>query len=263
MTRWWTASILCGLILVEVPIQYVIFQYFHGYSPVEELLTWLFTIPVSAVMVLLPHLAGWWYRDRTATGADGLMRFVPLVLLLPWAYLACMLGYLRARVLLAPPTTGIINPSDSYLGNGSKIPSTASIVHVTPTTMSVMFVALILGVGGIGFMLGIAREHPLVGSYRGARALWQRITEQSRGVAEAVRLADERDQTLDEQEELSEEQWLRHVRGIRAAYAAAAHAYLDAVAEAVGDPMVTEAVAVMSQRIAEPEQEADDQVPVG
>jgi hypothetical protein len=271
MTRRWTGGILLSLILIEVPIQYVIFQFFHGYTPIEEVLTWLFTIPVSAVMVLLPHLAGWWYRDRTSTGADGLMRFVPLLLLGPWAFLACMLGYLRARVLLAPPNAGLgttgftTNSSTSYLGAGAhtKIPTTASIAHVTPATMSVMFAALILGVGGIGFMLGIAREHPLVGAYRGARAIRQRIADRLCDVAEPVPLADERNHSLEEQAGLSREQWERHIHGIRAAYAAAVHAYLDAVAETAGDPMVTEAVIGMSQRIAEEEGEPSDPVPVG
>jgi hypothetical protein len=266
MTARWTGTILLLLILVEVPIQYVIFQHFHGYSPIEEVLTWVFTLPVSAIMVLVPHLAGWWYRDRVATGADGLMRFAPLALLVPWAYLAVMLGYLRARVLLAPLTvagTSGSSSSTSYL-NGSQIPNTATSLHVTPTTMSVMFVALILGVGGIGFMLGIAREHPLIGAYRGAREARRQAGEELRGLAEPIRLADELSQARDEQDELSDEQWERHIQAIRATFAAAAHAYLAAISDTMGDPAVTESVTRMSQRIAAEEgAPSGDQVPVG
>ena len=169
ITGRWATVILGCLVAVEIPIQYVIFQFFHGYSPVEEFLTWVFTIPVSAVMVLLPHLAGWWYRSRTATGSDRLLRVIPLVLLAPWAFLAVMLGYLRARVLLAPPPQPIATGDTSYLKN-LHLANNATTLHVTPTTMAIMFSALVLGVGGISFLLGLAREHPFAGAYSGATA---------------------------------------------------------------------------------------------
>jgi len=263
MTRRLSFLILLSMALVEIPIQYVIFEYFQQDSPLGPVFTWLFTLPVSAVMVLLPHLSGWWYRDRRAAGADRVMRIVPLLLLLPWAYVAGMLGYLRARVLLAPPPSYDTNATDNYLqgANGqTKIPSTAALVHVTPATMTVLFVALLLGVGGIGFMLGIARDHPLIGAYRGSREIRRRAQQRLRRLAEPTRLDAEREQALEEQRELGDEQREQQIRGIRSAYAAAAHAYLDAIAETMGDPMVTEAVTAMSQHRFEEEAEEDEDI---
>jgi hypothetical protein len=245
ITGRWAAFILGCLVLVEVPIQYIIFQYFHGYSPLEEFLTWVFTIPTSAVMVLLPHLAGWWYRSRTATGSDRLLRVIPLLLLAPWAFLAVVLGYLRARVLLAPiappPATG----ATAYL-KGQKFTSNATALHVTPTTMVVLFSALILGVGGIGFLLGLAREHPFAGAFSGATAQRAEVEGQIDAVAPAIERARQRAAGTDDPAAAGE---LR-IETIRAAYAAAEQSYLNGIATAAGDPAVTEAVSKMSVRIA-------------
>jgi hypothetical protein len=247
ITGRWATVILGGLVLVEVPIQYIIFQFFHGYSPFEEFLTWVFTIPVSAVMVLLPHLAGWWYRSRTATGSDRLLRVIPLLLLAPWAFLAVVLGYLRARVLLAPvqlpPTTG----ATSYLNN-LHVTNNATALHVTPTTMAIMFGALILGVGGIGFLLGLAREHPFAGAFSGAAARRTALGEQLDRMAPRSDLAEQRAAPSEDPAGASAA-GLR-IETVRAAYAAAEQSYLNGIASAAGDPAVTEAVSKMSTRIA-------------
>jgi hypothetical protein len=247
ITGRWATVILGCLVAVEVPIQYVIFQDLHGYSPFEEFLTWVFTIPVSLVMVLLPHLAGWWYRTRTATGSDRLLRVVPLLLLVPWAFLAVMLGYLRARVLLAPPQLPPSSSSTSYLKN-VPVTSNAAPLHVTPATMTVMFSALILGVGGIGFLLGLAREHPFAGAYNGATARRDALLERlNRLAAPSERAARQAAAGQDPPERSASE---IRIEAIHAAYTAAEQAYLDAIANAAADPAVTEAASRMSMRIA-------------
>lgn len=247
ITGRWAAVILGCLVLVEVPIQYVIFQFFHGYSPFEEFLTWIFTIPVSAVMVLLPHLAGWWYRSRTATGSDRLLRVIPLVLLVPWAFLAVMLGYLRARVLLATPKQPPATGATAYLNN-LHLTNNATALHVTPTTMAIMFSALVLGVGGIGFLLGLAREHPFAGGFSGAAARREALEEQLDRLAPRSDLAEQRAAGTGDQAGPSAAE-LR-IEAARAAYAAAEQSYLNGIANAAGDPAVTEAVSKMSTRIA-------------
>ena len=247
ITGRWAMVILGCLVLVEVPIQYVIFHYFHGYSPFEEFLTWIFTIPVSAVMVLLPHLAGWWYRSRTATGSDRLLRVIPLLLLAPWAFLAVVLGYLRARVLLAPPQQPVATGATSYLNN-LHLTNNATTLHVTPTTMTVMFSALILGVGGIGFLLGLAREHPFAGAYSGATARHENLDRQLDRLAPRSELAEQRAAGTGDPAGASAAE-LR-IETVRAAYAAAEQSYLNGIANAAGDPAVTEAVSKMSMRIA-------------
>ena len=247
ITGRWATVILGCLVAVEIPIQYVIFQFFHGYSPVEEVLTWVFTIPVSAVMVLLPHLAGWWYRSRTATGSDRLLRVIPLVLLAPWAFLAVMLGYLRARVLLAPPPQPVATGDTSYLKNLHLV-NNATTLHVTPTTMAIMFSALVLGVGGIGFLLGLAREHPFAGAYSGATARQRELDAQLERLAPRSDLAEQRAEGPPDPAGPSAAE-LR-IEAVRAAYAAAEQSYLNGIANAIGDPAVTEAVSKMSMRIA-------------
>jgi hypothetical protein len=247
ITGRWAAAILAGLVLVEVPIQYIIFQYFHGYTPFEEFLTWVFTIPVSAVMVLLPHLAGWWYRSRTGTGSDRLLRVIPLLLLAPWAFLAVVLGYLRARVLLAPPQLPPATSSTSYLNN-AHVTNHAATLHVTPTTMAIMFSALILGVGGIGFLLGLAREHPFAGAYAGAVARREALDRQLGRLAAPGERAERRAADTGDQAGASATE--HRTEAIRAAYAAAEQSYLNGIANAVGDPATTEAVSKMSMRIA-------------
>jgi hypothetical protein len=247
ITGRWAMAILGGLVLVEVPIQYIIFQYFHGYTLFEEALTWIFTIPVSAVMVLLPHLAGWWYRSRTGTGSDRLLRAVPLLLLVPWAFLAVVLGYLRARVLLSPPQLPPETSSTSYLNN-VHVTSNAATLHVTPTTMAIMFSALILGIGGIGFLLGLAREHPFAGAYSGATARRDALDNQLGQLAPPSELAERRAAGTGDPDGASASE-LR-IETIRAAYATAELSYLNGIANAAGDPATTEAVSRMSMRIA-------------
>jgi hypothetical protein len=250
ITGRWATVILGCLVLVEVPIQYVIFQFFHCYSPFEEFLTWIFTIPVSAVMVLLPHLAGWWYRSRTATGSDRLFRVIPLVLLVPWAFLAVMLGYLRARVLLAPPQPPAATGATAYLNN-LHLTNNATTLHVTPTTMAIMFSALVLGVGGIGFLLGLAREHPFAGAYSGATARHGALGRQLDLLAPRSELAGQRAAGPEDPEDPAGASAAElRIEAIAAAYAAAEQSYLNGIANAAGDPAMTEAVSKMSLRIA-------------
>jgi hypothetical protein len=246
ISGWWTAAILGGLIAVEVPIQFVIFKTFQGYGTLEEaVLTWVFTIPVSAVMVLLPHLSGSLYRSRRATGSDGLMRLLPLLLLLPWAYIACTLGYLRARVLLT--ATKLVSANSSQIS--VTIPAPGQTLHVTPTTMTIMFIALLLGVGGVGFLLGLAREHPLIGAYTGADRAQRHLAAQLSEIAPAAELARQQAESSERSAELTEQQLAHRLNAIRASYAAAEHAYLDAIANTAKSPAISEAIAGLSARI--------------
>src|SRR5262249_37243332 len=128
------------------------------------------------------------YRSRTATGSDRLLRVIPLLLLAPWAFLAVVLGYLRARVLLAPPSPPPATSGTAYL-KGLHVTSNAAKLHVTPTTMVIMSSALILGVGGIGFLLGLAREHPFAGAYSGAAARYRALGRRLDRLASRLELA--------------------------------------------------------------------------
>jgi hypothetical protein len=241
---WWTAAILGGLIGVELPIQEVIFHHFELNDPEGTLLTWVFTIPVSAVMVLLPHLSGWLFRGRTETGSERLMRILSLALLVPWAYLAAMLGYLRARVLLAPPP--VVPGLPKYLRN---IPSNTRILHITPTTITAMFIALIVGVGGIGFLLGMAREHPIAAAFTGAQRALGQIRRRLQDAASTAKVAEDRVAASAEEPRRGERQLRDRLAAIGAAYSAAEQAYLDALTMSIGDPAISEAVARMVAQI--------------
>jgi hypothetical protein len=233
MSERWKWRIIAALGLVEIPIQFQIFQYFHDNDWGGLALTALFTLSVSLLMILLPHLAGRWYRIRHATGSDPLSRFVPLTLMVPWGVVAYVLGDLRRRVLLAPT---VIEGEQVTQFNA------VDILHLSPVTISVMFISLLVLTGGISFLLGLAHDHPLQAGYLGARNERDRL---DRELGEAERAAEAAAAEVDHYPD----RWVamrvlgdEEARVVREIYAGAEAVYRDAVADAMGDPAVTEAL---------------------
>lgn len=218
---------LLTIALVEAPLQWRIFHYFEP----QFWLSVIFTLPVAAIMVVLPHFVGLWYRERTATGADPLQRWLPPALLMPWALLAFFLGDLRRRVLLAPIRDA----------RGNTFPSLAGNLGLSPYTVSAMFIALLLLTGGIAFMLGIAGDHPIVAAYRAAAERRERILERVRGDRTALTGAQQRLDGFADERDNAGERAARRRTAVVAGYAAAASTYLDAVADELADPAATEA----------------------
>lgn len=252
-------AILLALVGVDVPIQYEIFRFFHGDTVLEQVQTWVFTLPVALIMVLLPHVAGYLYRGRHVTGAERLLNSLPLLILVPWGYLAWRLGDLRAKVLLAPPVGEDGLPLKD--ASGQPVATLADQLSVSPFSVTVMYVALLLITGGIAFLLGIAREHPTQMAYRGAyadlRAAQERV---ARTVPVARDTAAQQAQAHIEHKMLSSSFDGRLAEGIETVhtlYDQAELAYMEALGEAVGTPAFTEAVAKTAQTILQPHDRHD------
>jgi hypothetical protein len=218
---------------VEVPLMWRIFHYLEP----QFLLSVIFTLPVSAAMVVVPHFAGAWYRARHATGADLLNRWVPLALLMPWALLAFFLGDLRRRVLLVPKMDA----------RGHTYPSLSDHLDLNEYTVSAMFIALLLLTGGVAFMLGIANDHPIVSAYLGADERWRSVLDRLRGDRTTLAGAEQRLDSSTEQDN-DRDRTARRQDLVEEAYAAAAEAYLDGVTDELANPTATDAAARSGER---------------
>jgi hypothetical protein len=244
LSRWLKVTVLVVLMLVDIPIQWVIFQHFHADNPLGGLLTVAVTLSVAAVMVLLPHFAGHLYRGRHVTGTERLVAPLTFVLLVPGLYLVGILGYLRARILLVPPT----NPENGkpLVGaDGHVLKSNAEPLHASDWSIIVMFVALLFITGGIAYLVGTARIHPLQQAYRGAaeeRDRREREAEELRPVVAELAARQRHEQNLYDDLAASLDERIRAEEEVtRLAYASAALAYVDGAIEAFADATVTEA----------------------
>src|SRR5215475_8021077 len=227
---WLTRGVLLALVLVELPIQWVIFDYFHGRNPEQTLLTTVFTVSVAVVMILAPHLAGRLYRGRYATGSSRLLAVVSLGLVVPSAVVLWVLGDLRRRVLLADRVTPDAD------GNTQRLPLRYEVLHLTPTTVSVMFIALLLITGGIAFLLGLARDHPWQVAYRDAELSRRFLHDELDRAMPVLRQAQQRARVGSRETTGGEDRRTAETTRLRAMYAAAELAYLDGVKDGLADP---------------------------
>lgn len=212
----WRLLILGGLVGAELPVQFYVFSHFLGQgSGVQGLARWL-ALATSAIVVFGPFVAGSVLRVRAATGADRRTGYAILVLVAGWLFSVAVLGLIRGRMFAASVAK----------------PDTA---HVTPLTIVLMFVALLLVIGAMSFMLGLARRHPFQEAYVRQRTRGDRFETMMRTMATRINPAyadpENRAAAVEAQE-----------GAIREAFAAAENAYFAALARTNGDPAFTEAV---------------------
>ncbi|RSM64698.1 hypothetical protein DMB66_18805 [Actinoplanes sp. ATCC 53533] len=216
----WRVLILGVLIAAEAIVQFAVFDYFLGDVPQQGALIRWMTLLTSAVIVLGPFLSGALLRSRNATGGERHGWYAVAVLVASWLFVVVVLGLLRGRVL------------EERLERPEQ-------VTVTPLTVILMFVALMLMVGAMSFMLGLARRHPFQEAYVRNRAHRNRFDLLMRAMATRLNPAylspPGPDGPAGGDPEIQE-------RAIRDAYAAAEDAYFAALARTVGDPSFTEAV---------------------
>ncbi|PRX17242.1 hypothetical protein [Actinoplanes italicus] len=207
----WRLLILVVLTAAQAIVQYAVFVEVLGSTPDRNgLIRWM-TVLTSAVVVLGPFLSGTLLRSRGATGGERRGWYAAAVLVASWLVVIVVFGLVRGQVLQ----------------DGAGRPGQA---HVTPLTVVLMFVALMLVVGAMAFMLGLARRHPFQEAYVRSRTRRDRFELIMRTIATRLNPA------WVEQPDGSQE------RAIREAYAAAEEAYFAALARTVGDPVFTEAV---------------------
>ena len=213
----WRLAILAGLIAAELPVQFYVFDYFLGADPATAGLARWLALTTAAIIVFGPFVAATLLRARQATGSDPRIGYVIILMVAAWLAAVGVLGFIRGRVLQA----------DS---------NRSAQVHVTPVTIILMFIALLLIVGAMAFMLGLARRHPLQEAYLHQRVRRDRFDMVMRTMATRIYPGYEDPENGDPLPADAQQ------RAVQETYAAAENAYFAALSRTVGDPVFTEAV---------------------
>lgn len=251
MGRWGRWFLLGLLGAVELPVYYVVFENLHGVGPFAKLLSGSLTVATAVVMILAPHVVGRVLRRRGATGAVRLAAVPAVVFLAAWGYAAWALGTLRAKLVFRAPKP-ITLPEDlprSLVPNDLQHPqSIVDTLHLSTQSVTLMFVTLLLLSGGVAFLLGLAEEHPYLAAYRSTRERLARLDHAQAADEECAVFAKEAEEQLEGR--LAERRVARDARlnAVDDLYEAAAHAYLDGLAEGAADPAMTEAVMRLGQQ---------------
>lgn len=214
----WRLLILTGLVAAELPVQFYVFGYFLNQSPgASGAVRWL-ALSSSAIIVFGAFLAGTLLRTGAATGADRRTGYVIIVFAVAWLAAGAVLAIIRGRVL-------------------DRDRPRSDAVHVTPLTVILMFAALLLVVGAMSLMLGLARRHPFQEAYVRNRSRRDRFEMLMRTMATQLNPA-----YLDPENDGAPNPVDAQERAIREAYAAAEDAYFAALSRTLGDPVFTESV---------------------
>ncbi|MCW2502986.1 MAG: hypothetical protein JWO79_1270 [Actinomycetia bacterium] len=215
---YWRALILAGLIVAEFSVQYYVYDlYLSGTARSSSTVT--IALATAAIMVVGPYVAALLLRGQQATGAPRRIGLFMLALGVPWCYVVTVLGVLRGEFL--------------SLG-GSQAGSVSRQLHLTPVTVIIMFVALLLITGVMAFMLGLARRHPFQDAYVRHRTERNRLDVLRRVMVDQINPA--------YLEPGQPGKFGPDERAVRESYAAAEYAYFAALVRTVGDPIFTEAV---------------------
>lgn len=215
----WRLLIIAGLIAAELPVQFYVFDYFIGAGD-RDLGRWM-AVVTAAVVVFAPFVSAVLLRNRQASTAERRTLHAFVVLAVGWLFVVAVLGFVRGRVLDAEERA-------------------AAGLHITAVTVILLFVALLITVGAMAFMLGLARRHPFQEAYVRHRNRRDRFDTLMRTTATQLNPA------YREQAGAAgpgEPAAVGHAeQAIREAYAAAEEAYFAALTRAIGDPTFTEAV---------------------
>ncbi|MEV6123997.1 hypothetical protein AB0M23_26400 [Streptomyces sp. NPDC052077] len=246
---WMSWAMLAVLILVEAPIYWAAFQPFHGVGTMSaDAQTITLAGAAAVVMVFLPHLAGRLLRWRAGTGAIRLAWLPALTLLGVWVALTVLFGVLRTKFVTQGEEISE-GGGDGFAGADSG-PATTLLdrLDLTAHTVTAMFCALLILSGGIGFLLGLFREHPYLDSYRTAVERRERLVRRRTLSIAATERARAVRSTADARREDRRHATEERVRAVQALYDEAAAAYLNSLAEESRDPAMTEAAMKLTDR---------------
>ncbi|MGW2745454.1 hypothetical protein [Streptomyces sp. NPDC001450] len=251
LPRWMTWALLVVIMAVEVPIYWVAYQPFHGVgSTGGDFMSGGLAISSAVIMLILPHLSGLMLRWRAATGSPRSGWIPALSLLGVWGGLTGALGLLRAKFVTQHDGPAPATGSGGFRGIGGAAGDTTTLVdrlHLSTQTVSWLFCALLLLSGGVGFMLGLFREHPFLDAFRTAverRTGLLRRHEESVAATERARAAQE---TAEDRQQARREAANGRIASARKLYEAAAARYLGEVMTASKDPAVTESAMRLSR----------------
>ena len=205
---FWRTVILGGLTAAESTVLRPVLAAAYGSATAPEALP--SAIAVSGLMVGAPYLAAVLLRGRRATGAERQVWYLVAVLAAAWLVPAVILGFLQGRHL-----------------------AFAASSMLTPLSVVLMFFALLIIIGVMAFMIGLARRHPFQDAYVRHRTTRNNLDVLYRAAADRIspRFVED-DPTVARQQETA----------LRETYAAAEYAYFAALVRTVGDPSFTEAV---------------------
>ncbi|MEU6466232.1 hypothetical protein [Streptomyces sp. NPDC046976] len=251
LPRWMTWALLAVIMAVEVPIYWVAYQPFHGVgSTGGDFMSGALALSSAVIMLILPHLSGLMLRWRSATGSPRLGWLPAVSLLGVWGGLTWGLGLLRAKFVTQHDSPAPAAGAAGFRGIGGSGADTTTLVdrlHLSSQTVTWLFCALLLLSGGVGFMLGLFREHPFLDSFRTAlerRTGLLRRHEESIAVTERARAAQE---TAEDRRRARREAANERMASARQLYEAAAARYLGEVMTASKDPAVTESAMRLSR----------------
>ncbi|MFF0750458.1 hypothetical protein [Streptomyces sp. NPDC004267] len=249
LPRWMVWALLLVIAAVEVPIYWIAFQPFHGAGSTEsDALSGTLAISAAIVMVVVPHLAGRALRARPATGAARWANLPAIALLGAWGFSTWALGYLRSKLVFRHRDAQTL-PTD--LGDVAGLdlrppPTLVDSLHLEFTTVTWMFVTLLVLSGGIGLLLGLLREHPYLDSYRSHLERGARLRRDREAAVAALERARAVQQSAADRTRLRAETNRARQRATTDLYESAANAFLMGVAEGSRDPAVTEAAMRLS-----------------
>ncbi|WDO05246.1 hypothetical protein ME763_06050 [Streptomyces murinus] len=251
LPRWMTWALLAVIMAVEVPIYWVAYQPFHGVgSTGGDFMSGALALSSAVIMLILPHLSGLMLRWRSATGSPRLGWLPAVSLLGVWGGLTWGLGLLRAKFVTQHDSPAPAAGAAGFRGIGGSGADTTTLVdrlHLSSQTVTWLFCALLLLSGGVGFLLGLFREHPFLDAFRTAlerRTGLLRRHEESIAVTERARAAQE---TAEDRRRARREAANERMASARQLYEAAAARYLGEVMTASKDPAVTESAMRLSR----------------
>ncbi|MFG2835657.1 hypothetical protein ACGFYE_11780 [Streptomyces zaomyceticus] len=248
LPRWMVWSLLLVIAAVEVPIYWIAFQPFHGSGNAEsDTLSGTLAVSAAIVMVVVPHLAGRALRGGSGTGSLKWANLPALTLIGVWGFSTWALGHLRSKLVFRHREPERV-PAEygDVAGLGDPQPTLIDSLHLEQTTVTWMFVALLVLSGGIGLLLGLLREHPYLDSYRSHLERGTRLERQREDAVTAAQRARAVEASATDDTELRAEATRARQRATTELYEAAAHAFLMGVAERSSDPAVTEAAMRLS-----------------
>jgi hypothetical protein len=237
----WRRILLALLMLIEIPIYYEVFRGFH---PTNATLRAVFTGSVALCMVVAPHMAGTLIRHRHERPYERTAPYVAGVLLTAWACAAVYLGVLRQAFVFRPVTDVETGLTVRPLGG----------LGLSQITVTMTFLLILVMSGLIALALGLAEEHPGQRAFRYARRRVQ-AAEQERQRAYQERAAARQTgweaQAAEPDPTTAEAPFRQRSETLVAEYATAAAAYLNAVAQEMSTPPVTQSIGLYLRHLRE------------
>lgn len=243
---WMVVALLVVVAAVEVPIYWMAFQPFHGVgSKGADTLTGTLAVSAALVMVVVPHLAGRVLRGSSGTGASKWANLPALALLGAWGFSTWALAHLRTKLVFRSSPAGSTVPGVKDLSE-HRPTSLLGSLHLEQTTVTWMFVALLVLSGGIGLLTGLLREHPALDTYRSHVEETGRLQREREAATVRAQRARATAESVNDGSELRADASRQRQRAATSLYESVAHAYLMGVAEGSSDPAVTEAAMKLS-----------------